>query len=73
MSRATPKMRNLARLIREQEAKNSRASRTKGNANAFSAAERLRLHLTPLLGKGGYGALLSRALFKTVLQSGIGG
>src|ERR1044071_9109332 len=61
MSRATPKMRDFAsRLIAyETRGKKTAANRTTG---AFPVCEKLRPHLTTLVGNNGYGALFSRAL-----------
>jgi hypothetical protein len=61
MNRATPQIRNLARRLISDE--------TKGNKSggvtipeAVYAGEKLRPHLTALMGNGGFRALLSRAL-----------
>src|ERR1022692_3070860 len=61
MSRATPKMRDLAERLIAYETKGNKSSGTK-TAGLFLVGEKLRLHLTALMGNVGYRALLSRAL-----------
>src|SRR5476649_386911 len=61
MSRATPKMRDFAERLIAYETKGSKSSETKTPA-VFLVGEKIRLHLTALMGNVGYRALLSRAL-----------
>ena len=61
MSRATPKMRDFAERLIAYEMKGNKSSQTK-TAQVFLIGEKLRLHLTALMGKVGFRALLSRAL-----------
>jgi hypothetical protein len=61
MTRATPKMRRLAKHLMVHEAARSNSSDPKAPA-AFPAIETLRPHLANLMGKGGFRALLARAL-----------
>ena len=61
MSLATPEMRDFAEHLIAYEAKGSQSSETKSSA-AFLVCEKLRLHLTALMGNVGFRALLSRAL-----------
>jgi hypothetical protein len=61
MNRATPQIRNLAkRLINDETTGNDYAGMK--IPEAVYAGERLRPHLTALMGNGGFRALLSRAL-----------
>ena len=61
MSRATPQMRNLASRLVAYETSGNKSSGTNPPA-AFQVCEKLRPHLATLMGKGGFRALLSRAL-----------
>src|ERR1700722_12041732 len=61
MSRATPKMRDFAERLIAYETKGNKSSKTK-TAAIFLVGEKLRLHLTALMGKAGFRTLLSRAL-----------
>jgi hypothetical protein len=61
MSRASPEMRNIAKRLIAYEAGGNKPSPTKKPAG-FSVSEKLRANLATLMGKGGYHALLSRAL-----------
>lgn len=65
MNRATAPMLDFAKLLIAQEAGGSKASRTR--PSAFDIFEKLRPHMATLMGKGGFRALLARAL---VLASG---
>jgi hypothetical protein len=64
MNQATPGMRNLARelIVNEPLTNESSAFQTR---EVFCSTERLRPHLVNLMGKGGYRALLARALVQT--------
>jgi hypothetical protein len=61
MNRATPKMRSVAKRLMASEAPTNRRSPGK-KPPAFDVADRLRSHLIPLMGIGGFRALFSRAL-----------
>jgi hypothetical protein len=61
MSRATPTIRDFAKTLVVYETGGNRNPGTKAPAT-FQACERLRPHLTTLMGDGGFRALLSRAL-----------
>jgi hypothetical protein len=61
MSLATPKMREFAKRLIAYEIKSNRSAETK-TAAVFLVSEKLRLHLTALMGNVGFRALLSRAL-----------
>jgi len=61
MSRATPKMRNFARLLIAYETRGNRSSATK-SPGVFRVFEKLRPQLATLMGSTGFHALLSRAL-----------
>jgi hypothetical protein len=61
MSRATLQMRNFAKRLIADEPNKNRSGSIK-NPVDFSACEKLRLNLLPLMGRGGYHALLSRAV-----------
>ena len=54
-------MRDFAERLIAYETKGNKSSKTK-NATVFLVGEKLRLHLTALMGNVGYRALLSRAL-----------
>ena len=54
-------MRDFAERLIAYETKGTKSSKTK-TAEAFLVGEKLRLHLTVLMGKVGFRALLSRAL-----------
>ena len=64
MSRATPKIRDFAERLIAYETKSNKSSKTK-TAAVFLVGEKLRLHLTALMGNVGFRALLSRALALT--------
>ena len=61
MSRATPTIREFARLLSAYEARGNKSARTKPPA-AFPVSDKLRPHLATLVGNAGYRALLARAL-----------
>jgi len=61
MSRATPQMRDFAERLIAFETRGKKSSGTKTPA-AFQVFEKLRPHLATLMGKGGFRALLARAL-----------
>lgn len=61
MSRATPLMREFARLLVAFETEKPRGSHASSPV-AFEVCEKLRPHLATLMGKAGFCALLSRAL-----------
>src|SRR5665213_3227392 len=61
MSEATLKMRDFAERLIAYETKGNKSSETK-IAAVFLVGEKLRLHLTALMGNVGFRALLSRAL-----------
>jgi hypothetical protein len=61
MSRATPKMRNIARHLVACEMRRNKSSPTKPSATLL-VIEKLRPHLTTLMGNAGFRALLSRAI-----------
>src|SRR5471030_254116 len=61
MSRTTPKMRDFAERLIAYETKGNKSSETK-TAAVFLVSEKMRLHLTALMGNVGFHALLSRAL-----------
>jgi hypothetical protein len=61
MSRATPKIRDFAERLIAYETKANKSFETKTVA-VFLVGEKLRLHLTTLMGNVGFRALLSRAL-----------
>ena len=60
MSRATP-LRDVAKLLSAYEARRNKSSSKKPPA-AFPVSDKLRPHLTTLVGNAGYRALLARAL-----------
>src|ERR1044071_9201246 len=61
MSRASPTMRDFARVLSAHEARGNKASGSNPPA-AFPVCDKLRPHLATLVGNSGYQALLSRAL-----------
>ena len=61
MSQATPSMRRFARCLIACETKGNKSSGAKAAAS-FPVPEKLRVPLTVLMGRGGFRALLSRAL-----------
>lgn len=61
MDRATLEMRSLAKDLMDFETSRNRAFKATGAA-AFIVTERLRPHLSNLMGNGGFRALLARAL-----------
>jgi hypothetical protein len=61
MNRATPQMRNFAKLLIAHEKLENNSAMTNTTA-AFPVGEKLRPHLATLMGNGGFRALLSRAL-----------
>jgi hypothetical protein len=61
MNRATPQMRHFAKRLMDYDTSGSESSETKTPA-VFHTCEKLRPHLTTLMGNGGFRALLSRAL-----------
>ena len=61
MSRATPQMRSLAKRIIDDETSKNKA-REANIATAADGIDQVRPHLVPLMGAGGFRALLSRAL-----------
>ena len=61
MGRPTPKMRDFAERLIAYETKGNKSSKTK-TAAILLVGEKLRLHLTALMGKVGFRTLLSRAL-----------
>lgn len=61
MSRATPLMRNFAERLVACESQPTKSSGSPAPV-VFHVCEKLRPHLTTLIGKGGFGALVSRAL-----------
>jgi hypothetical protein len=61
MSRTTQQMREMADLLIAMEASQA-GFPTTGTPAAFQVCEKLRPHLTPLMGATGFHALLSRAL-----------
>lgn len=61
MSRATPKMRDLAERLIAYETRRNKSSRTKTVA-AFFVVDELRPQLATFMGNAGFRALLSRAL-----------
>src|ERR1700737_1438735 len=61
MSRATPQMRDLSQCLIAYETKENKSSETK-TPGTFLVGEKLRPHLTTLMGNAGFRALLSRAL-----------
>jgi hypothetical protein len=58
---STSKMRDFARRLIAHETRRNKSSRA-DSAAAFEAIEKLRPHLTTLMGKAGFRALLSRSL-----------
>ena len=64
MNQATPQMRNLTRELIANEPLTNESSAFKA-LEAFHGTEKLRPHLVNLMGKGGYRALLARALVQT--------
>lgn len=64
MSRATPQMQNFAKRLIAYETLVNKSSEAKTPA-AFHVNDKLRPHLTTLMGNGGFRALLSRALALT--------
>ena len=61
MSRTSPEMRNFAERLIAYETSGDKSSATK-TAAAFLVSDKLRPHLTMLMGNRGFSALLSRAL-----------
>jgi hypothetical protein len=61
MNRTTPQLRSLARDLIAHETSGRRSPGVKASA-AFHVIEKLRPHLGNLMGKGGFRALLARAL-----------
>jgi len=61
MNRVNPHMRHFAKRLIVFEARGNKSSTTSTPA-AFSAPEKLRPQLAPLMGEGGFRALLVRAL-----------
>ena len=61
MNRASPQMRNLAKHLMAAEALTNKSSESE-HQTAFHAPHQMRPHLAVLMGKGGFQALLSRAL-----------
>lgn len=61
MSRATPQLRKFAEQLIAHEAK-VRKSSTSHSGRAFTVVEKLRPHLTNLMGMAGFRALLARSL-----------
>jgi hypothetical protein len=61
MKRATPQMRDFAERLIAYETRGNKSSETKTSA-AFLVCEKLRPHLTNLMGNTGFRALLFRAL-----------
>ena len=61
MSRATPQLRHLAKQLMVYEKLGSKATEAETPV-AFPVNEKLRPHLSQLMGKAGFRALLSRAL-----------
>jgi hypothetical protein len=61
MSRTTPQMRSLAKRIIDDGTSRNKARAPK-IATTFHVVDQLRSHLVPLMGAGGFYALLSRAL-----------
>jgi hypothetical protein len=61
MSRASPRVRNLARRLIDYEARATGSSEA-ATAGAFAVCEKLRPQLVVLSGNGGFRALLSRAV-----------
>lgn len=60
MSRASPQMRSIAKQLMAPET--GEESAAADNSTPFRALEKLRPHLSMLMGPGGYQALLARAL-----------
>jgi len=67
MSQATPLMRNIAERLIAYEASESKSSGTRTGAD-FPVCEKLRPHLSTLMGSTGYRALLSRALARAQVE-----
>jgi hypothetical protein len=68
MSRATPKMRNVAQLLLVYET--SRGKRSKANTPAiFPIIDKLHPRLTNLMGNLGFRTLLMRALIRAKIQT----
>jgi hypothetical protein len=61
MNRATPHLRHFAKRLIVFEARGNKSPATKTPAT-FDVCEKLRPQLAPLMGNGGFRALLSRAL-----------
>jgi hypothetical protein len=61
MTRATPEMRDFAERLIAHEIRGNSSSATKA-PTAFRVCEKLRPYLTTLMGRGGFRALLTRAL-----------
>ncbi len=61
MSRATPQLRDLSECLITHEARGNKSPESKTPA-AFPVGEKLRPHLSTLMGNIGFHALLSRAL-----------
>ena len=64
MSRATPQMRELAKRLIKLEAKVIESRQSQG-APAYLVVEKLRPHLSNIMGNAGFRALLSRSLALT--------
>jgi len=67
MNRATLQMRRVAKHLMAFEAPGRGHSEAK-TAAAFPVTDRLRLHLSDLMGRGGFRALLSRAVVLTIAE-----
>jgi hypothetical protein len=61
VKRASPQMRSIAKLLMDSEAPRDTSAEA-DNSSAFKATQKLRVHLSMLMGLGGFQALLSRAL-----------
>ena len=62
MNRATPQLRSLAKHLIVSETLRNKSSKAKNPAAFHHVTERLRPHLSTLLGNAGFRTLLSRAL-----------
>jgi len=67
MSQATPLMRNIAERLIAYETSESKSSGTRTGAD-FPVCEKLRPHLSTLMGSTGYRALLARALARAQVE-----
>lgn len=61
MKRVAPQMRRIARQLMDSETSGNRSAAA-DNPAAFRAIDRVRPHLSMLMGRGGFQALLARAL-----------